>query len=966
MRRNIVLILTLALFVVAGAFASAPQELKRTAFNIAPPTSGSNELDEVVWIEDFEGDVSDWTQASPDVQPTWWQTDDWMPAGGTNAWRCFDPDFGSGTFGGYNDDWLQFLMTPALDWSGVSSASLSFDFRAYIEDGNWDAANVWVLYGDDPNNLTYEIATPTAPAYTETDCQTFDPWFGTGVYPGWAGEGTEPFNTAYQAASFNLNAYTGFDYVHIVFCFSSDGAYNSSTNPDMFGFQVDNIVVTADASTVWADDADGNNIGGAPEFLTGAAAAGSDVLPYQIEIDTCPVAYQPAPSPTTVAGVFQDADEAFNHYLEGPEFSLADLDPGQSYWLDVYFNSDIEYTNNFPDELAWRPEIYNPTNGSWNPAATTGNYVYVGGNGSVWEMFSGSGFTYDWDMSAYAGMTGLRLRFYFTSPAIDRTMTHHLWDDLFIDRQDLQHDISTVMVLPYPTSVGVDVYGKVYLTNNGPNDETGFNAVWDLDGLVYPLYPTGTYSLNAGETLELSIDDPTAPEVGYWVPETMGALALDAYHTLASDEVPDNDNFPVDVDVMADDMYEVGTDSRNFFGLLSAGHVNNEGPTVHIDPTAINGDMFPAGATFDIAELRMDGFFHANAGGAPANCEMDFIVYAGGDTPGAQIFQGTYTFTEATGYTGGTQAVLDVSGAAALQGLSGDFWVEARLTTEGLDGYMQPFPYQTGTNSYFDVTTQFYTYEDAVNGDNLTEDQYGHHVTAVLTNVSQATAVLELTPQTQFVPAGGGNLNYDIHFQNNTGGSFNGVDYWTRAMLPNGNMTGLLAPPLSFNVTPFMNANVTRTIQVPGGAPNGVYTFFGYVGFYPQPPVLTDSFQFQKGNTTDSFDYSDFDEFGEAFMIAGEDVVAGTLPTEFSISEAYPNPFNPTTTLSVSLPEAADLKVTVFNVMGQQVATIANSTFDAGMHTLTFDGAGLASGLYFIQAQVPGQLNELRKVTLMK
>ncbi|GBE30569.1 hypothetical protein BMS3Bbin04_01604 [bacterium BMS3Bbin04] len=101
-------------------------------------------------------------------------------------------------------------------------------------------------------------------------------------------------------------------------------------------------------------------------------------------------------------------------------------------------------------------------------------------------------------------------------------------------------------------------------------------------------------------------------------------------------------------------------------------------------------------------------------------------------------------------------------------------------------------------------------------------------------------------------------------------------------------------------------------------------------------------------------------------FIAADEAAVVALPTDFEMTTAYPNPFNPTTSVAIALPSASDLTVTVFNVMGQQVATLANGQFNAGHHNFVFDAANLASGLYFIQAQVPGELNAIQKVTLMK
>ncbi len=95
-------------------------------------------------------------------------------------------------------------------------------------------------------------------------------------------------------------------------------------------------------------------------------------------------------------------------------------------------------------------------------------------------------------------------------------------------------------------------------------------------------------------------------------------------------------------------------------------------------------------------------------------------------------------------------------------------------------------------------------------------------------------------------------------------------------------------------------------------------------------------------------------------------IVTRCVPRDFELGEAYPNPFNPTTSISVSLPESAELTVQVYNLSGRLVATLSEGHMDAGSHSLTFDGSNLASGVYFVHAIVPGELNATRKLVLMK
>jgi len=71
------------------------------------------------------------------------------------------------------------------------------------------------------------------------------------------------------------------------------------------------------------------------------------------------------------------------------------------------------------------------------------------------------------------------------------------------------------------------------------------------------------------------------------------------------------------------------------------------------------------------------------------------------------------------------------------------------------------------------------------------------------------------------------------------------------------------------------------------------------------------------------------------------------IPTEFSLSNNYPNPFNPTTKIEFSVPAKANVALVVFNALGQEVAKLAEQEYAAGIHSVTFNAAGLTSGVYF-------------------
>lgn len=89
------------------------------------------------------------------------------------------------------------------------------------------------------------------------------------------------------------------------------------------------------------------------------------------------------------------------------------------------------------------------------------------------------------------------------------------------------------------------------------------------------------------------------------------------------------------------------------------------------------------------------------------------------------------------------------------------------------------------------------------------------------------------------------------------------------------------------------------------------------------------------------------------------------LPSQLALDQNYPNPFNPTTTIRYALPEAGNVRLDVFNVLGQRVATLINGEQTAGFHSLQFDGSRLSSGVYLYRLQSGNQVIT-RKMLLVK
>ena len=94
------------------------------------------------------------------------------------------------------------------------------------------------------------------------------------------------------------------------------------------------------------------------------------------------------------------------------------------------------------------------------------------------------------------------------------------------------------------------------------------------------------------------------------------------------------------------------------------------------------------------------------------------------------------------------------------------------------------------------------------------------------------------------------------------------------------------------------------------------------------------------------------------------DGIAGREGT-FALFQNYPNPFNPTTTIRYNLPEKSAARLTVSNMLGQQIALLFQGEQLAGYHEVKFDGSKLASGVYFYRLQA-GNFVQTRKVLLLK
>lgn len=110
-------------------------------------------------------------------------------------------------------------------------------------------------------------------------------------------------------------------------------------------------------------------------------------------------------------------------------------------------------------------------------------------------------------------------------------------------------------------------------------------------------------------------------------------------------------------------------------------------------------------------------------------------------------------------------------------------------------------------------------------------------------------------------------------------------------------------------------------------------------------------------------EYVNVGENGEV-TVSNEETTGG-LPRSLSLEQNFPNPFNPSTTIQYALPAAAKVTLTVYNLLGQQVAVLVNGQQPAGNYQISFNAKNLSSGVYFYRLSA-GSQNLVRRMTLVK
>ena len=94
-------------------------------------------------------------------------------------------------------------------------------------------------------------------------------------------------------------------------------------------------------------------------------------------------------------------------------------------------------------------------------------------------------------------------------------------------------------------------------------------------------------------------------------------------------------------------------------------------------------------------------------------------------------------------------------------------------------------------------------------------------------------------------------------------------------------------------------------------------------------------------------------------------ILESTLPIHYNLYQPFPNPFNPTTTLSFSIPEQSQTSLKVYDIKGNLISTLLNESMNVGYHQIEWNAEGYPSGVYFVKLDA-GEFTQTQKLFLVK
>jgi hypothetical protein len=217
------------------------------------------------------------------------------------------------------------------------------------------------------------------------------------------------------------------------------------------------------------------------------------------------------------------------------------------------------------------------------------------------------------------------------------------------------------------------------------------------------------------------------------------------------------------------------------------------------------------------------------------------------------------------------------------------------------------------------------------------------------------------------VPPEGGVLRYTVTVTNRTD-DFAAFDLWMVAYNAEAGFERRFGLSRGHVLNPHESRTYARVQQVPAEAPAGLYDLTAYAGSYPTGVVASATFPVEKLAAEAAplaYPVSPVEGWDGTWQEVGETTGAAvTAHGEVAhLSGAAPNPFAGRTTLSFTLAEATAVRLTVYDVLGREVAVLVDEYREAGTHAVAFEASSLPSGTYLVRLRA-GAATQTQRLTL--
>lgn len=872
----------------------------------------------VIYEEDFESGENGWIHYDGTQPTAWWHLDDFDTPDGTGlSWWMGDT-----VINGYLNGQYVVLDTDPIQVppGGV----LTFDLNYAVEDpagaedpyDGWDGCNIR-LSTDGGSTWTVIEGTP---AYNVSSLYSFGQEHGEGPgVPGWGGS-----SDGWVSASFDLSAYERQD-VNIRFAFASDPGYSTQDDPGLFGMIVDNIVLGGFSN-------DGVEDGLTPGSMV---PLGGDIWYLGEPGD--------APSPTH-AMIFQNDAGSYDpdmlDYLESPTISLPD--EGEIA-VDFMLKGSFSDPNAWPDVDWWGWEV-SPDNGiTWyymsNPYGDPSglNYVYTDAP-DTWSSVVDA-YTLNGRIDDYAGMD-VKFRIYFESDSDDPDGTGIMVDDYKVTQ-------TTYLPVPQNLTGEVTIDNEVQLLWDdlgAPQDMTFYYG--DINQISYPYFIPGSGDLwevadtGSGWAMQYTAEQEAQLNniyyalssgndtyVGELVPITV-KVWNNAQQLLWASPVftPDAMDSILAYDVSEEDIFVQG----DFYVGWTANDTTQPYPLVDFDnPYEAAYGYHGSGSLISLAGSEWDG---------------NYAVFADGVTSGGEdiTYNVYHSLTSGSGYS--MIGSADTSTFLHTNPMLGadNFYVVTAVHSQGESEYSDEISVYPISASWVEYAQDDGTSEVGVNiGSN------GYQ--AVHYTATNSGEVVRLS----WYQIGDGGALYLKIFDDD--GGVPGEELYSK--LRSGGSDG------------WNSYDVDDSIHVSGDFWIGVKELSTTLPIGMDTDSNTGESYFSTDGTTWEL-MSNLGYNGNTMLRAfvEENLSTGgesTLPSQFALMPAYPNPFNPSTTLRFDLPEAGIVRLQVFNIQGQRVDEILHDHLAAGEYSFKWNASHLSSGVYFVKATF-GHMHQTQKILLVK